>query len=149
MSDQERCPRIEPLSALIDGELDAAQRAAVQAHAAGCPLCGPMLADMRRLHEGFARLPRSLPAFDVAAEVDRRIAPAAAPGRALRPARRRWWQVAVLAPGGAMAVAAGLWLGAALVPMAGSATASQIAAFSAAPPGALCPATNACARISP
>lgn len=146
MSDQEDCPRTESLSALIDDELDAGQRAALQAHVAGCAICSPVLAGMRRLHADFAALPAPGPDFDVAVEVDRRIGTLASPQppRPLRPSRPRWWQVAALAPGGAMAVAAGLWLGAAVMPAAAGSSGAQMAAFSALPPGALCPVSKAC-----
>jgi len=151
MSDQEDCPRIEALSALIDDELEARQRLALQAHIAGCAICAPMLVNMRRLHAEFAALPTPLPDFDVAVEVDRRIGALLPPqpSRTLRPSRPRWWQVAVVAPGGAMAVAAGLWLGASMMPAAGGATAAQLAAFSTLPPGALCPVSKACGRTLP
>lgn len=151
MSDQESCPRIEALSALIDEELDDRQRGELQAHVAACAICSPVLAGMRRLHADFAALPAPRSDFDVAAEVDRRIgalAPAR-PSRGLRSPRPRWWQVALLAPGGAVAVAIGLSLGASLVPAAGGATAAQMASFSALPPGALCPASAACGRTLP
>ena len=145
MSDQEDCPRIESLSALIDDELEAGERAALQAHAAGCAICSPVLAGMRRLHAGFAALPAPQPDFDVAVEVDRRIGALSPPqpSRRLRPSRRRWWQVVALAPGGAVAVAAGLWLGASVTSAAG-ASGAQMAAFSAWPPGALCLPSKAC-----
>ena len=151
MNEPEGCPRIEALSALVDDELDAAQRAVVEAHAAGCPICAPVLGGMRRLHAGFAALPTPRRDFDVAAEVDRRIA-AFAPGgptRAPRSSRPRWWQVAVLAPGGALAMVAGLWLGASIVPAAAGHGAAQMAAFSAAPPGALCIVPGSCGRMRP
>lgn len=151
MSDQENCPRIEALSALTDDELGVTQRLALEAHVAGCAICAPVLADMRRLHADFAALPAPLRDFDVATEVDRRIGALAQPrpSPAPRPLRPRWWQVALLAPGGAAAVAAGLWLGAAMMPVAAGATATQMAAFSALPPGALCPVSNACGRPLP
>lgn len=151
MSDQDDCPRIEALSALTDGELDATQRLALEAHVAGCAICAPMLANMRGLHADFAALPAPPLDFDVAVEVDRRIGALLPPqpSRALRPSRSRWWQVAVLAPGGTMAVAAGLWLGASMMPAAGGASAAQMAAFSALPPGALCPVSKACGRTLP
>ncbi len=151
MSDQEECPRIEALSALIDDELEAGRRIALQAHLAGCVICAPVLADMRRLHADFAALPAPRSDFDVAAEVDRRIGALAPPRTSpiLRPSRPRWWQVALLAPGGAAALAIGLSLGASLVPTAGGATAAQMASFSALPPGALCPASQACGRTLP
>jgi len=151
MSDQEDCPRIESLSALIDDELEAGQRVALQAHVAGCAICSPMLAGMRRLHADFAALPVPRADFDVAVEVDRRIGALASPPapRPLRSSRRHWWRLIALAPGGAMAVAAGLWLGASIMPAAAGATAAQMAAFSALPPGALCPVPKACGRPLP
>lgn len=149
MSDQEDCPRIESLSALIDDELEAGPRDALQAHVAGCAICSPVLVGMRRLHADFAALPAPVPDFDVAVEVDRRIGALASPRaprplRPARPARPRWWQVVALAPGGAMAVAAGLWLGASVMPAAAGASGAQMAAFSPLPPGALCPVSKAC-----
>jgi anti-sigma factor RsiW len=151
MSVQEDCPRIESLSALIDDELETRQRAALQAHVAGCAICSPMLAGMRRLRADFAALPTPPHDFDVAVEVDRRIGALLPPypSRPRRPSGSRWWQVAVLAPGAAVAVAAGLWLGASMMPAAGSATAAQMATFSPLPPGALCPASKACWRTLP
>ncbi len=148
MRDQDHCPRIEALSALIDDELDVTERVALETHVAACASCARMLAGMRELHAGFAALPTPVRDFDVAAEVDRRIAALAPrqPVQAPRPSRPRWWQVALLAPGGAAALAVGLSLGASIMPAAASAPAAQMAAFSALPPGAVCPVTNACAR---
>lgn len=151
MSKPEPCPRIEALSALIDGELGEPERMAVQAHADQCPVCTPVLAGFRQLHARFAALDATTPDFDLAPEVDRRIDAAIATGlrtptRTTRPARARWWQFALLAPGGAFAVSAGLWLGAALpgaAPIA-HATAAQMVPFSTVPAGALCPVPQAC-----
>ena len=36
------CPPVEDLSALMDGELAAAQAEAVRAHAVGCPVCNKL-----------------------------------------------------------------------------------------------------------
>jgi anti-sigma factor RsiW len=152
MNVPEPCPRIEALSALLDDELSEPTRLAVQAHADECPVCKPVLAEFRQLHVRFAALDSATPDFDLAPEVDRRI-DAATSGRrepkpvpTRRPASGRWWQVALLAPGGAVAVAVGLWLGAAL-PMSApgaQATAMQMVPFSTVPAGALCPVPQAC-----
>lgn len=150
MSTQEPCPRIEALSALTDDELHEPQRLDLEAHVAGCAICAPALVRLRQLRTQFAALPSVAPEFDVAAEVDRRIGAAAAQAAkpvAPRPARPRWWQVALLAPAGVGAVTIGLWLGAALMPAALGpvrTSAMQMAAFSSLPPGALCPVANAC-----
>ena len=152
MTTQEPCPRVEALSALTDDELREPERLALQAHVAGCEICAPALAELRQLRTRFAALPTEMPAFDLAPEVDRRIdaAPAPPPSRrAPRPARTRWWRLALLAPGGAVAVATGLWLGTALMPVtlaSATAPAAQMAAFSTMPPGALCPLSDACGR---
>lgn len=151
MNTQEPCPRIEAMSALTDDELREPQRLALEAHVAGCAICAPVLAELRQLHTRFAALPMLTPEFDVAPEVDRRISAAAAPTlprRVPRPRRAPWWQLALLAPGGAISVSIGLWLGSALIPATlGSARAPavQMAAFSTLPPGALCPLLNSCA----
>lgn len=147
MNGEEACPRIEALSALTDDELREPERIALEAHVAGCAICAPALVDLRQLHARFAALPQPEFDFDVAAEVDRRISPVHAPRRAPPRPRARWWQIALLAPGGAAAVTAGLWLGGSLMPAtlsSGPAPAAQMAAFSALPPGALCPAATAC-----
>lgn len=151
MNTPEPCPRIEALSALMDSELDEPDRIAVQAHADQCQICAPVLAQFRQLHARFAAMDAITPAFDLAPEVDRRIDGAIAAGTpkptpTTRPARARWWQLALLAPGGAVAVSAGLWLGAALpaaVPIA-QVTAVQMVPFSTVPAGALCPVPQAC-----
>ena len=149
MSNQEPCPRIESLSALTDGELREIERSGLEEHVAGCAICAPVLAELRDLHRRFESLPSPAVDFDVAAALDRRIGAAMAPPprRAAAPrARRRWWQVALLAPGGALALAVGAWLGAMMPATLASAgaPAAQMAAFSALPPGAVCPASKAC-----
>ena len=140
MNTQEPCPRIEALSALMDGELGEPDRMAVQAHADRCPVCAPVLAEFRHLHARFAALDSTTPDFDLAPEVDRRIGAAIGAGLRKptppsRPARAPWWQLALLAPGGAAAVSVGLWLGAALPAAAPSAqaTAVQMVPFSTVP----------------
>ncbi|HET9651755.1 MAG TPA: zf-HC2 domain-containing protein [Usitatibacter sp.] len=148
MITEEPCPKIEALSALTDGELREAERIAIEAHAAGCPLCAPALARLRRLRSDFAALPQPAREFDVAADVDRRIGEMTARPSPKRPriARGRWWQAALLAPAGAVAVGVGVWLGALLVPASVAMPSAQMAAFSALPPGALCPAPGSCGR---
>ena len=157
--DDEPCPRLEALSALTDDALPPLARVSLEAHVAGCSVCAPVLDELRQLRTRFAALPRDAgPEFDVAADVDRRIGALGAlpPSQASRrPAARRrpWWQLALLAPGGAASVALGLWLGG-VAPLpatigssassAGATTAAQMAAFSTLPPGSLCPAGFAC-----
>ncbi|MGE5115379.1 MAG: anti-sigma factor family protein [Betaproteobacteria bacterium] len=155
MSDREPCPRIESLSSWIDGEMADAERNALQAHVAGCPVCQPVVAQLQQTRSLFAELPHDSIDFDLAPAIDRLIASAASgvsahPLRANRGPRRRipWWRWAALVPGGTLAVAVGLWLGASLMPAGAlprtGATGAQMAAFSATPPGSLCPAPAAC-----
>lgn len=153
MTHPESCPRIEALSALADGELPADERTELEGHVAGCPLCAPALADLRRLRTLFAALPEPAGAFDVAPEVDRRIGAAAggAARRGPRPPRPRWWQVALAAPGAAIPLAVGVWLGSVAFPAAVPATvaaptalAAGLSVFATSPPGAICAIPGSC-----
>jgi len=149
MSPAEKCPRIEALSALVDGELVGPARVALDAHVAGCAICAPVLAEFRQLRTTFAALPDVAPGIDFALLVDRRIAAAGVPKpkQKLRPQRWRWWQLAPAALGGAVSLSLGAYLGSALMlgsQVTAQPAALQMAAFTAIPPGALCPALQAC-----
>lgn len=140
------CPRTDALSALIDDELSAPERDTLQAHLRGCAICAATLAELNELHACFAALPLATPAFDVTPDVMRRIGASAAK-RPRGRQRRPWWQLAMLAPAGAAALTGGLWLGAVLMPstlVGVRIPAAQMAAFSALPPGVICPAPQAC-----
>jgi len=149
MNPGEACPRTEALSALVDNELEDPARRALDAHVAGCAICAPVLAQFRQLRSGFAALPEPVPGVDFAALVDRRIGAAAVPKPKPRPQPRRWrwWQVAPAALGGALSLSLGAYLGSALMlgsQVAARPVALQMAVFAATPPGALCPALQAC-----
>jgi anti-sigma factor RsiW len=147
MSADEKCPRIEGLSALVDNELGEPDRIALDAHVAGCAICAPVLAEFRRLHAGFAALPDTAPGVDFATLVDRRIGAAAVPKPKPKLQRWRWWQVAPAALGGALSLSLGVYLGSALMlgsQVVAQPAALQMAAFTEIPPGALCPALQAC-----
>ncbi len=62
------------LSALIDGELPPARRAEVEAHVAGCAECRQHVAELRRLVDGVAALPKVQPESQFLSEVRRKIA---------------------------------------------------------------------------
>lgn len=146
MSPVEPCPRIDEISALVDDELAEPARAELDAHVAGCAICAPVLAEFRQLHTAFAALPDVTPDVDFAFLVDRRIA-ADVPRPKSKPSRWRWWQLAPATLGGALSLSLGVYLGGTL--MLGSRVvappaALQMAAFTANPPGALCPALQAC-----
>jgi anti-sigma factor RsiW len=148
MSPAEQCPRTEALSALVDDELGEPDRVALDAHVAGCAICAPVLAGFRQLRTSFAALPELAPGVDFAALVDRRIAATAGASKPQpQPQRWRWWQVAPAALGGALSLSLGAYLGSALIlgsQVAAQPAALQMAAFTAIPPGALCPALQAC-----
>lgn len=147
MSAAEKCPRTEALSALVDDALAEPARVALDAHVAGCPICAPVLTEFRQLRTTFAALPDVAPNVDFAFLVDRRIAAASVPKPKSKPRRWRWWQLAPATLGGALSLSLGVYLGGTL--MLGSQVttqhaALQMAAFTAIPPGALCPALQAC-----
>ena len=148
MNPAEECPRTESLSALVDNELGEPERLALDAHVAGCALCAPVLAEFRQLRTSFAALPELAPGVDFARLVEGRIAAAAnAPKPKPRPQRWRWWQLAPAGLGGALSLSLGVYLGSALMlgsEVAAQPAALQMAAFAAIPPGALCPALQAC-----
>lgn len=153
MSPAEKCPRTEALSALVDGALVEPARVALDAHVAGCAICAPVLAEFRQLRTTFAALPDVAPGVDFALLVDRRIAAAGVPKPKPKPQLRprsqrwRWWQLAPAALGGAVSLSLGAYLGSALMlgsQVTAQPAALQMAAFTAIPPGALCPALQAC-----
>jgi anti-sigma factor RsiW len=147
MSSAEKCPRTEAISALVDDELAEPARAALDAHVAGCAICAPVLAEFRQLHTTFAALPDVTPNVDFAFLVDRRIAAAGIPKPKPKPQRWRWWQLAPATLGGALSLSLGIYLGGTLMlgsQITAQPAALQMAAFTAIPPGALCPALQAC-----
>ncbi len=148
MNAAETCPRTEALSALVDDELVEVDRAALDAHVAGCALCAPVLSEFRKLHNNFAALPEVRAGVDITRLVDRRIANLAPSRPKARPSVRwHWWQFAPAAFGGALSLSLGVYLGSELIisaPVTARPAAWQMATFSANPPGALCPALAAC-----
>ncbi|NDP40000.1 MAG: hypothetical protein GZ093_14825 [Rhodoferax sp.] len=150
MSSAEKCPRTEAISALVDDELAEPARLALDAHVAGCALCAPVLTEFRQLRTTFAALPEVTPNVDFAFLVDCRIAAAGVPGPKSKPQRWRWWQLAPATLGGALSLSLGVYLGGTLMlgsQITAQPAALQMAAFTAIPPGALCPALQACNSI--
>jgi anti-sigma factor RsiW len=142
----ETCPRSEALSALVDGALAGPERAAIEAHAAACPVCGASLARLSDLRASFAALPAPRVGFDLAPAIADRIRAAGRPRQA-RPARprQRWWQALPAAVGAAAALSAGAFLGSFLVAGGGvvaSRSAIEMSAFGTVPPGGICLATG-------
>lgn len=91
----------ERLSALLEGELPAAERAAVEEHADACLRCGPVLAGVRDIVRDAAALPELVPSRDLWPGIADRIeAPIVAlEPRQAPPAVRRGvsWRVAAAA----------------------------------------------------
>jgi anti-sigma factor RsiW len=61
------------LSAYLEGELDATQTAAVEAHAASCADCGALLADLQHITNDAAALPVLAPSRDLWTGIEARI----------------------------------------------------------------------------
>ena len=140
------CPRIEEISALIDGALKGRAAQEIEAHAARCPLCAPVLRDFTAMSTRLQALRDIRCDVDLAAIVRPRLPPRV-PARKKRPVRQ-WGDLWQLAPGGVAAVGAlgaGAYLG--LMLMAGGGTAlrpASMAVFDAVPPGAVCAGLPLC-----
>ncbi|MBA3031541.1 MAG: zf-HC2 domain-containing protein [Gammaproteobacteria bacterium] len=137
-------PDLPELSAYLDGELDAGERQRVAAHLSACATCATHLADLQALSAGLKALPEDKLGFDLAGIIEGRLASATHPPAARR--RRDWWLGLPVAVGAAASIAAGVFMGAALV-AGGAATAPRMAAlrvFDAMPPGNLCIGLESC-----
>lgn len=144
---KDRCPRTEQLSALVDGELAAGTRDEVAAHAASCPLCGAMLADLGELRIALKPLARARAGIDLAPLIEKRLSAGPAPRRGARERRVRFgWQTLPSGLAAAGALAAGIYLGALLSAGAGVAAMrpAAMAMFDAVPPGGLCVGVSSC-----
>ncbi len=71
------CPRVEALSALMDGALSASERDEIGAHAASCPLCGKTLQQFEAMSSRLQALRDTTCDVDLAALIDTRLAPRA------------------------------------------------------------------------
>jgi anti-sigma factor RsiW len=144
---QERCPRLEALSALVDDELAAPARAEIEAHAASCPVCGAARADLEALGATFDALPQPAPRIDLARLVGERIRVGGEQARrAGRGARMPWWQMLPAVLGAAAALGMGAGAGSVLMIGSGAAAraAVEMSVFATVPPGGLCLAGAAC-----
>jgi anti-sigma factor RsiW len=137
-------PDLTALSAYLDGELDADETRSVATHLATCPACSARLTELQVLSAGFRALPEETLGFDLAGVIEGRLA--AAPRRPT-PERKRDWRTGwPLAVGAAASIAAGVFMGSALV-AGGAATAPRVAAlsvFDTMPPGNLCIGLDSC-----
>lgn len=143
------CPRIEDISAFIDGALAQPAAGDLTRHARACPLCEAALQDLRALHEQLQPLRARQADVDIAALVMPQLRPAV-PEPRRRPARRvpAWaslWHLGPQALGGAAALGAGIYLGLALLAGSGAALRpAGMTVFDAEPAGALCAGLPSC-----
>lgn len=107
----------ERLSEYVDGELDASERAALEAHLAECRECREIAAELRRVTMRASALTDPAPSTDLWPGIAARIGVADTTGVrrvARRPARRRWsFTLPQLAAAGlalAAVGAGGLWV---------------------------------------
>lgn len=139
------CPRIDEISAVIDGMLPGEEGEEIRAHAAHCPPCGKALREFTLLGTRLQVLRDASCDVDLAAIIGARLPRPALPRR--KP-RRLWsalWDFAPSGLAGAAALGAGAYLGLLLV--TGTGTALRPAAmtvFDGAPPGALCTGRSGC-----
>lgn len=140
------CPRIEAISALLDGMLPTQRAADMKRHAANCPLCGAQLRDFEALRTRLHVLRDTHSDVDIAALIGPRLGPRV-PARSRKPVRP-WDELWQLVPGGlaaAGALGAGAYLGLLLVTGSGAALQpTAMTVFDAVPPGALCAGLPAC-----
>jgi anti-sigma factor RsiW len=139
------CPRVEDVSALMDGALSGSAVEEMRAHVARCPLCGALLRDFDAMSARMQRLRDTRCDVDIAALVAAQLPPRMP---SARQRNRRWGDALQIAPRGlaaAGALAAGAYLG--LILASGASVAVRPAAmtvFDATPPGALCVGMPAC-----
>jgi anti-sigma factor RsiW len=82
------CEKVLLVQAELDGELDAAQAAALEAHRADCPICQAAQTELLRARELVRREPYEVMPDDMRARVIARLRQAAP--SSVSPVRRRW-----------------------------------------------------------
>lgn len=139
-------PDLTTLSAYLDGELGRSERQRVAAHLADCPVCAARFAELQSLSADFKAMPAATLGFDLAGVIEGRLAAAPRPAAA-RPGHR-WFSQWPIAIGAAASIAAGVFMGSALV--AGSAAdvprMAALSVFDIMPPGSLCIGLESCYR---
>ena len=86
------CDKVLLVQAEFDGELDAAQAAALETHRAGCPICQAAQAELLRTRALLRAEPYEPTPDDVRARVMARLRQAAPEAVSLRHRRRRSWE---------------------------------------------------------
>ena len=101
----------DALADYLEGDASVSVRSAMDAHAASCPACAQLLADLRDVSTGAAALPLLTPSRDlwsgIAERIDARVIPFEAPVGARSVVRRTWLRPA-LAAAALVAVTAGI-----------------------------------------
>ena len=138
------CPRIEDISALIDGELEGPASQVLRMHVAQCSVCQPVLLRFTAMREDLLALREIRSDVDIAALVLPQLP--RAPEVKRRP-RWGWPGLSQLGPraiGGAAALGLGAWLGLTLVAGGGAAVRPAMSVFYGEPPGAYCAGLPSC-----
>jgi anti-sigma factor RsiW len=99
----------EQLSAYIDGELSAAERAELERHIPGCPECQEALGELRRVHDLLAALPMPKAPRSFALPLDTRL-PTRPAQPSPSPAATRRSRAGLIQWAGAIAATIGLFL---------------------------------------
>jgi anti-sigma factor RsiW len=139
------CPRVEDVSALMDGALSGSAADEMRSHVGRCPLCGALLRDFQAMSARMQRLRDTRCDVDIASLVAPQLPPRAQGTRKRRRSPSDVWSFAPRGLAAAGALAAGAYLG--LMLASGGSVAVRPAAmtiFSATPPGALCAGMPAC-----
>ena len=139
------CPRVDDLSALMDGVLTGSGRDEIKAHAARCPLCGKTLRDFGAMGTRLQALRDTRCDVDLATLVGPRLPPRVPAAR--KKSVRYWGDVRQLAPRGLAAagvLAAGAYLGMMLAGGGAAVRPAAMTVFDAVPPGALCAGLPSC-----
>jgi len=139
------CPRVEDVSALMDGALSDSALNEVRAHVARCPLCGALLREFEAMGAGIQAMRDTRCDVDLASLVAPQLPPRTRAARKRTRSPSDVWSFAPRGLAAAGALAVGAYLG--LMLASGGSVAVRPAAmtvFSATPPGALCAGMPAC-----
>jgi hypothetical protein len=139
------CPRVEDVSALMDGALAGSQGDEIARHVAHCALCGALLSDFEAMSGRMQVLRDTRCDVDLAALVAPQLPPRTQAARQRAPRRRDAWSLAPRGLAAAAALAAGAYLGSLMLVGGGMAVRPvAMTVFDAAPPGALCAGVPPC-----
>lgn len=144
------CPRVDLLSAYVDGDLPAARRAELERHLDGCACCREWLVALRATQHELRALADDSLGFDLSQVVRGRIEAMpgpAAPRRGRQHGRWRWFVPAGV--GAAASIALGVAMGVALMAPAAAPrpVGGALEVFAPIAPGGLCAGASSCRRL--